>query len=95
MKLRDIDQVIRKHHHSTPNGKAGLDIKLVKDVKDVSYLTSYMTKQIDYPQLNIDRTKVIDVVNSDIGKDHFSVKGEKRDDWIYQYKRHNDRLTIC
>tara|TARA_B100001778_G_scaffold114155_1_gene93477 strand:- start:476 stop:1051 length:576 start_codon:yes stop_codon:yes gene_type:complete len=95
VKLRDIDQVIRKHHHSTPNGKAGLDIKLVKDVRDVSYLTSYMTKQIDYPQLNIDRTKVIDVVNSDIGKDHFSVKGEKRDDWIYQYKRHNDRLTIC
>ena len=46
-----------------------------------------MTKQIDYPQLNIDRTKVIDVVNSDIGQNHYSVKGERRDDWIYQYRR--------
>ena len=62
----------------------GLDIKLVKDL---DLVTSYMTKQIDYPQLNIDRTKVIDVVNSDIGQNHYSVKGERRDDWIYQYKR--------
>ena len=83
-KMRDIDRVIRRHHHSTPNGKCGLDIKLVKDL---DLVTSYMTKQIDYPQLNIDRTKVIDVVNSDIGQNHYSVKGERRDDWIYQYKR--------
>ena len=75
VKMRDIDRVIRRHHHSTPNGKCGLDIKLVTDL---DLVTSYMTKQIDYPQLNIDRTKVIDVVNSDIGKDHFSVKGEKQ-----------------
>ena len=53
-----------------------------------------MTKQIDYPQLNIDRTKVIDVVSSDIGENHYSVKGEKRDDWIYQYKN-NDNLILC
>ena len=91
VKLRDINQVIRRHHHSTPHGKAGLDIKLVKDLP---LLTSYMTKQIDYPQLNIDRTKVIDVVSSDIGENHYSVKGEKRDDWIYQYKN-NDNLILC
>ena len=81
VKMRDIDRVIRRHHHSTPNGKCGLDIKLVTDL---DLVTSYMTKQIDYPQLNIDRTKVIDVVNSDIGQNHYSVKGERRDDWIYQ-----------
>ena len=91
VKLRDINQVIRRHHHSTPHGKAGLDIKLVKDLP---LLTSYMTKQIDYPQLNIDRTKVIDVVSSDIGENHYSVKGEKRDDWIYQYKN-IDYLILC
>ena len=94
VKLRDIDTVIRRHHHSTPHGKAGLDIKLISSHQDLRRLTSYMTKQIDYPQLNIDRTKVIDVVNSDIGKNHFSVKGQKRNDWIYQKPQDNKLIII-
>ena len=94
VKLRDIDTAIRRHHHSTPHGKSGLDIKLINSKKDLSYITSYMTKQIDYPQLNIDRTKVIDVVNSDIGKNHFSVKGQKRNDWIYQKPQDNKLIII-
>ena len=94
VKIRDIDSAIRRHHHSTPHGKSGLDIKLINSKKDLSYITSYMTKQIDYPQLNIDRTKVIDVVNSDIGKNHFSVKGQKRNDWIYQKPQDNKLIII-
>ena len=38
-----------------------------------------MTKQIEYPQLNVDRDKVIDASNSDIGKNHYSVRGDHRD----------------
>ena len=37
-----------------------------------------MTKDIDrpnLPNLNIERDKVIDSVNSDIGKNHYSVSG--------------------
>ena len=40
-------------------------------------ITSYISKQIDYPSLNLDKRFIIDATNSDVGKDHYSVKGQK------------------
>ena len=54
--------------------RGGYDIKKVTNQKN---LMSYMTKDIDrpnLPNLGIERDKVIDSVSSDIGKDHYSVK---------------------
>ena len=79
-KMDLIEKTIRRHHHSTPNGKLGL---VIKPIESIESLMSYMTKQIDYPSLNIDKTKIIDVVNSDIGKNHYSVRGKKRCDLLH------------
>lgn len=69
-----IEKKIRRHHHSTPNGKKGL---VIRPVEDMDLITSYLTKQIDYPSLNLDKRFIIDATNSDVGKDHYSVKGQK------------------
>ena len=61
-----------RDYHFTHDG-SGCDIRRVYNQKN---LISYMTKDIDkpnLPNLNIERDKVIDSVNSDIGKNHYSV----------------------
>ena len=73
-----IDAALRlycsRDYHFTHDG-SGCDIRRVYNQKN---LISYMTKDIDrpnLPNLNIERDKVIDSVNSDIGKNHYSVSG--------------------
>ena len=63
-----------RDYHFTHDG-SGCDIRRVYNQKN---LISYMTKDIDrpnLPNLNIERDKVIDSVNSDIGKNHYSISG--------------------
>ena len=76
--IREIDVALRKYcrhdYHFTHDG-SGVDIRKVYNQEN---LISYMTKDIDrpnLPNLNIERDKVIDSVNSDIGKNHYSVSG--------------------
>ena len=76
--IREIDTALRKFcrrdYHFTQDG-SGCDIRRVYNQEN---LISYMTKDIDrpnLPNLNIERDKVIDSVNSDIGKNHYSVSG--------------------
>ena len=76
--IREIDAALRKYcrrdYHFTHDG-SGCDIRRVYNQEK---LMSYMTKDIDrpnLPNLNIERDKVIDSVNSDIGKNHYSVSG--------------------
>ena len=76
--IREIDAALRKYcrhdYHFTHDG-SGCDIRRVYNQEN---LISYMTKDIDrpnLPNLNIERDKVIDSVNSDIGKNHYSVSG--------------------
>ena len=76
--IREIDAALRKYcrhdYHFTHDG-SGVDIRKVYNQEN---LISYMTKDIDrpnLPNLNIERDKVIDSVNSDIGKNHYSVSG--------------------
>jgi len=76
--IREIDTALRKFcrrdYHFTQDG-SGCDIRRVYNQEK---LMSYMTKDIDrpnLPNLNIERDKVIDSVNSDIGKNHYSVNG--------------------
>ena len=76
--IREIDVALRKYcrrdYHFTHDG-SGCDIRRVYNQEN---LISYMTKDIDrpnLPNLNIERDKVIDSVNSDIGKNHYSVSG--------------------
>ena len=76
--IREIDVALRKYcrrdYHFTHDG-SGCDIRRVYNQEN---LISYMTKDIDrpnLPNLNIEQDKVIDSVNSDIGKNHYSVSG--------------------
>ena len=76
--IREIDAALRKYcrhdYHFTHDG-SGVDIRKVYNQEN---LISYMTKDIDrpnLPNLNIEQDKVIDSVNSDIGKNHYSVSG--------------------
>ena len=76
--MREIDVALRKYcrrdYHFTHDG-SGCDIRRVYNQEN---LISYMTKDIDrpnLPNLNIEQDKVIDSVNSDIGKNHYSVSG--------------------
>ena len=76
--IREIDAALRKYcrrdYHFTHDG-SGCDIRRVYNQEN---LISYMTKDIDrpnLPNLNIEQDKVIDSVNSDIGKNHYSVSG--------------------
>ena len=82
----DLENFIRKHHKSVSIDLINHDTMfatrkgiVIEPVKEFNLALSYVTKQIEYPQLNIDRDKVIDASNSDIGKNHYSVRGDHRD----------------
>ena len=82
----DLEDFIRKHHKSVSIDLINHDTKfatrkgiVIEPVKEFNLALSYVTKQIEYPQLNVDRDKVIDASNSDIGKNHYSVRGDHRD----------------
>ena len=82
----DLENFIRKHHKSVSidliNHDTNFAIRkgiVIKPVEDYNLALSYVTKQIEYPQLNVDRDKVIDASNSDIGKNHYSIRGDHRD----------------
>ena len=82
----DLEDFIRKHHKSVSIDLINHDTKfatrkgiVVEPVQDFNKALSYVTKQIEYPQLNVRRDRVIDASNSDIGKNHYSVRGDHRD----------------
>ena len=82
----DLENFIRKHHKSVSIDLINHDTKfatrkgiVVEPVQDFNKALSYVTKQIEYPQLNVRRDRVIDASNSDIGKNHYSVRGDHRD----------------
>ena len=82
----DLENFIRKHHKSVSIDLINHDTMfatrkgiIIEPVKEFNLALSYVTKQIEYPQLNVDRDKVIDASNSDIGKNHYSVRGDHRD----------------
>jgi len=82
----DLENFIRKHHKSVSIDLINHDTKfatrkgiVIEPVKEFNLALSYVTKQIEYPQLNVDRDKVIDASNSDIGKNHYSIRGDHRD----------------
>ena len=81
-----LEDFIRKHHKSVSIDLINHDTKfatrkgiVIEPVKDFNIALSYVTKQIEFPQLNVRRDRVIDASNSDIGKNHYSVRGEHRD----------------
>ena len=93
--IREIDAALRKYcrhdYHFTHDG-SGVDIRKVYNQEN---LISYMTKDIDrknLPNLNIERDKVIDSVNSDIGKNHYSVSGLHARENINQLKKTFENL---
>ena len=93
--IREIDAALRKYcrhdYHFTHDG-SGVDIRKVYNQEN---LISYMTKDIDrpnLPNLNIERDKVIDSVNSDIGKTHYSVSGLHARENINQLKKTFENL---
>ena len=93
--IREIDAALRKYcrrdYHFTHDG-SGCDIRRVYNQEN---LISYMTKDIDrpnLPNLNIERDKVIDSVNSDIGKTHYSVMGLHARENINQLKKTFENL---
>ena len=82
----DLENFIRKHHKSVSIDLINHDTMfatrkgiVIEPVKEFNLALSYVTKQIEYPQLNVDRDKVIDASNSDIGKNHYSIRGDHRD----------------
>ena len=82
----DLENFIRKHHKSVSVDLINHDTNfatrkgiVIEPVEDYNLALSYVTKQIEYPQLNVDRDKVIDASNSDIGKNHYSIRGDHRD----------------
>ena len=93
--IREIDAALRKYcrrdYHFTHDG-SGCDIRRVYNQEN---LISYMTKDIDrpnLPNLNIEQDKVIDSVNSDIGKNHYSVSGLHARESINQLKKTFENL---
>ena len=81
-----LEDFIRKHHKSVSIDLINQDTKfatrkgiVIEPVKDFNIALSYVTKQIEFPQLNVRRDRVIDASNSDIGKNHYSVRGDNRD----------------
>ena len=72
-KIRNLIRTYCPQEYNNQFG--GFDIRNVNDKVNI---LSYMTKDINAPDLinlNIERHHVIDSVNSDIGKDHPSVRG--------------------
>ena len=93
--IHHIDAALRlycsRDYHFTHDG-SGCDIRRVYNQEN---LISYMTKDIDrrnLPNLNIERDKVIDSVNSDIGKNHYSVSGLHARENINQLKKTFENL---
>ena len=93
--IREIDAALRKYcrrdYHFTHDG-SGCDIRRVYNQEN---LISYMTKDIDrpnLPNLNIEQDKVIDSVNSDIGKNHYSVSGLDARESVNQLKKSFEKL---
>ena len=93
--IREIDAALRKYcrhdYHFTHDG-SGVDIRKVYNQEN---LISYMTKDIDrpnLPNLNIEQDKVIDSVNSDIGKNHYSVSGLDARESVNQLKKSFEKL---
>ena len=81
-----LEDFIRKHHKSVSVDLINHDTKfatrkgiVIEPVRDFNIALSYVTKQIEFPQLNVRRDRVIDASNSDIGKNHYSVRGDNRD----------------
>ena len=81
-----LEDFIRKHHKSVSVDLINHDTKfatrrgiVIAPVRDFNIALSYVTKQIEYPQLNVCRERVIDASNSDIVKNHYSVRGDHRD----------------
>ena len=82
----DLENFIRRHHKSVSRDLFNEDTNfrlrkgvVVEPVEDFNIALSYVTKQIEYPRLNVDREKVIDTSNSDIGKNHYSTRGDSRE----------------
>ena len=93
--IREIDAALRKYcrrdYHFTHDG-SGCDIRRVYNQEN---LISYMTKDIDrpnLPNLNIEQDKVIDSVNSDIGKNHYSVSGLDARESVNQLNKSFEKL---
>ena len=86
LSCESLERFIRQHHNSVSEDLCNYDTKfatrkgiVVEPVQDFNIALSYVTKQIEYPQLNVERERVIDASNSDIGKNHYSVRGDHRD----------------
>ena len=82
----ELENFIRRHHKSVSRDLFNEDTNfrlrkgvVVEPVEDFNIALSYVTKQIEYPRLNVDREKVIDTSNSDIGKNHYSTRGDSRE----------------
>ena len=81
----DLEEFISYHHKSVSRDLFNEDTNfrlrkgvVVEPIEDFNIALSYVTKQIEYPRLNVEREKVIDTTNSDIGKNHYSTRGESR-----------------
>ena len=83
---RKLKSIIQSHHRNIARDTWGRKGCVIRPITDIEKACSYVTKQIDYPQLNVDRRVVIDATNSDIGKDHYSVRGLHRDP-LYRHRR--------
>ena len=86
LSCESLERFIRQHHNSVSEDLCNYDTKfatrkgiVIEPVKDFNIALSYVTKQIEFPQLNVRRDRVIDASNSDIGKNHYSVRGDNRD----------------
>ncbi len=96
----DLENFIRRHHKSVSRDLFNEDTNfrlrkgvVVEPVEDFNIALSYVTKQIEYPRLNVDREKVIDTSNSDIGKNHYSTRGETRESKIKDLCSRQKRVT--
>ena len=83
---RKLKSIIKCHHRSVAPDSWGRKGCVIRPITDISLACSYVTKQIDYPSLNVDKRVVIDATNSDIGKNHYSVREDHRDT-IYRQGR--------
>ena len=76
---RELESIIKRHHHSVAPDTRFRKGCVVEPIDDFDQLLSYLTKQINYVSDKINKDEIIDVTNSDIGKDHYSVRGLQSD----------------
>ena len=85
--MRKLTAAIKTHCSKDYSYKRyGYDIRKVTNQEN---LMSYMTKDLDrpnLPNLGIERNMVIDFANSDIGKNHYSVSSQYRNKLENLYK---------